>query len=136
VLHFDIRPLNSISHSGSDCFKKSLFGCKEDGKAFSRSGPSLAPEDLLLRKDPAKEEISPAGYHLLDPFDIHNVDTCTENHIKFGIRLPSPTYLRPPKRGLGVGGSGYAQAGSADLGIKRFFRSFRIPQSAIRILFN
>jgi hypothetical protein len=25
--------------------------------------------------------------------------------------LPSPTYLRPPKRGLRVGGSGYAQAG-------------------------
>ena len=25
--------------------------------------------------------------------------------------LPSPTYLRPPKRGLRVGGSGFAQAG-------------------------
>jgi hypothetical protein len=28
-----------------------------------------------------------------------------------GSALPSPTYLRPPKRGLRVGGSGFAQAG-------------------------
>ena len=28
-----------------------------------------------------------------------------------GFALPSPTYLRPPKRGLRVGGSGFAQAG-------------------------
>jgi len=38
----------------------------------------------------------------------------TEKESFFNIRgsaLPSPTYLRPPKRGLRVGGSGYAQAG-------------------------
>ena len=29
----------------------------------------------------------------------------------FPSPLPLPTYLRPPKRGLRVGGSGYAQAG-------------------------
>jgi hypothetical protein len=34
--------------------------------------------------------------------------------ICFGFRLPSPTYLRPPKRGLRVGGSGFAQAGASD----------------------
>src|SRR4030042_1176800 len=81
VLHFDVRPLNSIPQSGSDRLEKGLFGCKKDGKTFSRSGPSLAPEDLLLRKYPAKEEISPAGHHLFNPFDLHNVDTGTNNHI-------------------------------------------------------
>src|SRR4030066_454943 len=81
VLHFDIRPLNSIPQSGSDRLKKGLFGRKKDGKTFSRSGPSLAPEDLLLRKYPAKEEISPAGHHVFNPLDIHNVNAGTKDHI-------------------------------------------------------
>jgi hypothetical protein len=28
--------------------------------------------------------------------------------------MPSPTYLRPPKGGLRVGGSGYAQASASN----------------------
>jgi hypothetical protein len=102
VLHFDIRPLNSIPQSGSDRLEKGLIGCKEDGKTFRRSGPSLAPKDLLLREYPAKEEISPTGHHVFDPLDIHNVNTGTEDHIKFGIR-------------------------NAEFGIKISFPSFRIP---------
>jgi len=50
----------------------------------------------------------------------HKVLQMNENDLSFsslavpdkkGTALPSPTYLRPPKRGLRVGGSGYAQAG-------------------------
>src|SRR5512136_1994268 len=81
MFYLDIRPLNSMSQSGSDRLEKSLFGCKEDGKTFRRSGPSLAPKDLLLRKYSAEEEISPAGHHVFDPLDIHNVNAGTKNHI-------------------------------------------------------
>ena len=47
----------------------------------------------------------------------------TECHPRFRA-LPSPTYLRPPKRGLRVGGSGFAQAQAMKVRISREYNVF------------
>jgi hypothetical protein len=49
-----------------------------------------------------------------------------------GSALPSPTYLRPPKRGLRVGGSGFAQAG---LNLSPLARLLRHDQLVLLISF-
>src|SRR4030042_1433712 len=80
VLHFDIRPLDAISKSPSNCFEKGLLGCEPNGKTFGGAGPFLTPDDFSLRKDPTKEEVSPTSHHTFDPFDIHNVEANANTH--------------------------------------------------------
>jgi hypothetical protein len=90
VLHFDIRPLDAVSKPPSNGFEESLFCRKSDGKTFRRPGPVLAPGDLFLCKDPTQKEIAPARHQMLDPINIHNINTRSYNHIEiseFGMRI-------------------------------------------------
>jgi hypothetical protein len=81
VLHFDIRPLDTVSKPPSDGFKESLFCREPDGKTFGWPGPLLAPDDLFLCKDPTKKKVSPASHQMLDPINIHNINTRSNNHL-------------------------------------------------------
>jgi hypothetical protein len=82
VLHFDIRPLDAISKSPSDGFEERLFCRKSNGKTFRRAGPALTPGDLFLCKDPTQKKISPAGHQTLDPINVHNVNTRSDDHLQ------------------------------------------------------
>ena len=90
VLHFDICPLDAVSKPPPDGFEESLFGCEPDGKTLRGPGPLPTTDDLFLCKDPTKKEISPAGHQALDPTNIHNINACSNDHIKiseFGMRI-------------------------------------------------
>jgi hypothetical protein len=90
ILYFDICPLDTISKAPSNSFEKGLLGCKPNGKTFGGASPFLTPDDFSLCKDPSKEEISPTGHYTFDPFNIHDVNTRAENHLKiseFGLGI-------------------------------------------------
>src|SRR4030043_716453 len=80
ILHFDIRPLNTVSKPPSNGFEKRLFCRKSSGKAFRGTGSPLTPNDLFLGKNPTEKEISPSSHDTFDPINIHNIDTCSNNH--------------------------------------------------------
>jgi len=81
VLHFNIRPLNTVSKPPSYGFEESLLCCKPGGKAFRGPGPLLTPIDLVLCKDPRKKEISPAGHETLNTTTVDNINTRSYDHI-------------------------------------------------------
>jgi hypothetical protein len=90
VLHFDIRPLDAVSKPPSNGFEESLFCREPDGKTFGGPGPLPTPNDLFLCKDPTKKEVSPASHQTLDPTNVHNINTRSNDHIKiseFGMRI-------------------------------------------------
>src|SRR5271157_2275254 len=62
VLHFDIRPLDTVPEPPSDGFEEGLFCRKSDGEAFSRAGLALTPGDLFLCKDSTQKKISPTAH--------------------------------------------------------------------------
>src|SRR4030043_977860 len=80
VLHFDIRPLNTVSKPPSDGFEKSLFCRKSSGKAFRGPSSLLTPNNFFLGKNPTEKEISPSSHHTFDPINIHNINTNSNNH--------------------------------------------------------
>jgi hypothetical protein len=81
VPNLNVGPLNSISKAPSYCFQKSLFGCKTGCIALGRSRSFLTPEDFFLGEDPVEEVVSPTVHHPFDPFNIHDVDACSQNHL-------------------------------------------------------
>ena len=66
ILHFNIRPLNTISKPPSNGFEESLLSCESDSKAFGRSGPLPTVNDFFLCEDPTEEKVSPTSYQALD----------------------------------------------------------------------
>ena len=105
ILHFDIRPLDTISKAPSNGFEKGLLGCKPNGKTFGGAGPLLTPDDFSLCKDPTKEEVSPTSHHTFDPFDIHDVDTGSNDHFKIrnsecGFRNDKDSAFRIPQSAI------------------------------------
>jgi len=80
VLHFDIRPLNAVSKPPSNCFEESLFGREPDGKTFRRPGPFPTPNDFVLCEDPTEKKVSPASHQALDPINIHDINTRSNDH--------------------------------------------------------
>jgi len=105
TLHFDIRPMNPLTKSQPYRFKKGLLSCEPGGKAFGGTSSVLTPEDFFLCKNPAKKEVSPPSHHILNSFDVYNVNAGTNNHLQIegfqGLRiqgfkgLPKDFYLPP-----------------------------------------
>jgi hypothetical protein len=84
ILHFDIRPLDTLAKAHSNGFEKGLLGCKSSGEAFGGAGSVLTPDDFSLGKEPTQEEVSPTSHHTFDPFNTDDVDAISNNH-KFGV---------------------------------------------------
>jgi hypothetical protein len=80
VLHFDIRPLDTVPEPPSDGFEEGLFCRKSDGEALSRAGLALTPGDLFLCKDSTQKKISPTAHQMLDSINVHNVNTRSDDH--------------------------------------------------------
>ncbi len=81
VLHFNVRPPDSVSKAPANGLEKGLFGRKPDGKTLGRMSPSLTPKDFFLCEDPAEEEISPTRDHALDPVNIDDVNARSNDHL-------------------------------------------------------
>ena len=99
VLHFDILPLDTIPKPTSDGLEKGLLGCKSSGKTFRGASSLLTPYDFFLCIEPTKKEVSPTSHHMFDPFNINDVNACTENHIRMRIS-DCGRYDRPYRGGF------------------------------------